>query len=101
MSKIRLNNLPTWQIDAAGALVACLFAAAAYCIQIAPEIERHADAKNFAADLDAENTKRRQLESTLRNTGEQLKAVHQFIAQHKFNLEPSTRLNEQLAALGD
>jgi Tfp pilus assembly protein PilO len=101
MPKIRLNKFPTWQIDTAGALVALLLAAAAYWIQIAPEIQRHGDARTFAADLDTENTKRRQLESTLRNTGEQLKTIQQFIAQRKFNLEPSTRLNEQLASLGE
>jgi Tfp pilus assembly protein PilO len=101
MAKIRLNNIPTWQIDVAGVVVALLFATAAYCIQIGPELQRHADASNQAAELDAENAKRRQLESSLRAAGEQLKSIHQFIAEHKINLEPSTRLNEQLGALGD
>jgi Tfp pilus assembly protein PilO len=101
MRTLHWNGLKPWQIDAAGAALVVLLGLATYWLQIGPSIQRHRDAASQTADLDVENDKHHQLETSVRLSREQLKSVQQFIAQNNLNLVPSSRVNEHVSALSD
>ena len=87
------------KMDAAGLAIVVGLALVAYFGQIAPHISRFEQAKADSLELAQQQSKRRELERSLRSTADQLDAVVRAVAKAELKLEPVTELNRTLARL--
>jgi Tfp pilus assembly protein PilO len=90
-----------WRMDGAALAAVLGLTAIAYFGQVAPTIQNNELAKAQAIELVSQQTKSRDLERTVRTTGDQLESVRQAIAKNSLQLESASELNKRLARLTD
>ena len=97
-----LSNIRNfWRTDGTALLALVFLTAAVYALQILPLIRAKQSIAARVADLQTQQRKASELRTSLQSLKDQLTAAQQLLARSDVQLQPASRLNQQIARLTD